>query len=89
MSYVLAMCRGALAFIGALLIVVAGAVLVVGLPIWIAAFTYGRQAMLDAPGHDGAFAIITMIFTVPVALVFSLVLLPYLTIVFYRYFNAS
>jgi len=45
--------------------------------------------MLDAPGHDGAFALVTMIFTVPVALVFSLALLPYLTIVFYRYLNAS
>lgn len=43
--------------------------------------------MLDAPGHNGAFAIITMIFTVPVALVFSLGLLGYLTVVFYRHVN--
>lgn len=79
----------ALAFLGALLIAVAGAVLVIGLPIWIAAFTYGRQRMLNAPGHDAAFGIITMIFTVPVAFVFSLGLLGYLTVVFYRLLTAS
>lgn len=88
MSYLWAICRAALAFVGALLIAAAGAVLVVALPIWIAEFTYGRQTMLDAPGHDGALALVTMIFTVPVALVFSLALLPYLTIIFYRYLGA-
>lgn len=84
MSYMLAMVRVASAFLGALLISVAVAVLVIALPIWIAAFTYGWQTMLDAPGHDGALAVITMIFTVPLALVLSLALLPYLAIVFYR-----
>ena len=89
MSYMASICRAALAFLGALLIAVTGAVLVIGLPVWIAAFTHGRQRMLDAPGHDGAFAILTMIITVPVALVLSLGLLGYLTVVFYRHLNAS
>ncbi len=89
MNCVLSICRGLLAFLGALLIAVAGAIVIIALPIWIAAFTYGRQTMLDAPGHDGAFAIITMIFTVPVAVIFSLGLLAYLTVVFYRHLDAS
>ncbi|HJS88962.1 MAG TPA: hypothetical protein VJ738_03260 [Steroidobacteraceae bacterium] len=82
-------CKAVLAFLGALLIAVAGAVLVIGLPIWIAAFTYGRQRIMDVPGHDGAFTLVTMIFTVPVALVLSLGLLGYLTVVFYRLLSAS
>ena len=88
MRCVLSICRAALAFLGALLIAVAGAIVIIALPIGIAAFTYGRP-MLAAPGHDGAFAIITMIFTVPAAVVLSLGLLAYLTVVFYRYLDAS
>lgn len=88
MSYVVSICRAVSAFLGALLIAFASAALVIGLPIWVAACTYGSQRMLDAPAHDGAFAIITMIFTLPVAFVFSPGLLGYLTAVFYQYLGA-
>jgi hypothetical protein len=60
MSHVVSISKLALAFLAALLIAVAGAVLVISPPIWIAAFTYGRHRILDAPGHDGAFAIVRM-----------------------------
>lgn len=89
MNCVLNVCRAALAFLGALLIAVAAAIVIIALPIWIAAFNYGRQTMLSAPGHDGAFALITMVFTVPIALVLSLGLLAYLTVVFYQHLDAS
>ena len=60
MSHVVSISKVALAFLAALLIAVAGAVLVISPPIWIAAFTYGRHRMPDAPGHDGTFAIVRM-----------------------------
>ena len=79
--------KATLALVLALLIVVAGCIVVIALPVWVSAFAYGRQALLGAPGHGGGLAMLSMVFTLPIVIVFSIGLLPCLTVVLYRRVN--
>ena len=67
-------------------------VLVLGglaLPVWGLAATFGSSAVRDAPGHGAGAVLALMVFTFPVAALFSLGLLLCLTAKFYAKFTKS
>jgi hypothetical protein len=43
--------------------------------------------LLGAPGHGGGLAMSSMVFTLPIVIVFSIGLLPYVTVILYRRLN--
>jgi hypothetical protein len=79
----------ALAAFGLAALVSFGALLLggVALPVWGLAGIFGSKAMHDAPGHGGVAVLALMVFTFPVAALFSLGLALWLTVKFYTRFT--
>jgi hypothetical protein len=59
----------------------------VALPVWGLAGTFGSKAVYDAPGHGAGAVLALMVFTFPVAALFSLGLALWLTVKFYTRFT--
>jgi hypothetical protein len=87
-NYAIRVVLGASAFI---LSLVAGllttALFGAAIPIWAMAAIIGRGDLLSAPGHGAGAALPLMFLTVPVAAVFSVVLVGWLTPALYKRFS--
>ena len=57
------------------------------LPVWGLAGTFGSKAVYDAPGHGAGAVLALVVFTFPVAAVFSFGLALWLTVKFYTRFT--